>query len=98
VNESRTLIVSLSQPVAAIARNIEDNIKVLEEHKNIIESNSHVVDGLKNTLYMPSIDLELKYYGNPRTVCTGPQCGKLYKVGQTSLNMIIRTFFTIRVI
>lgn len=80
INEARRLISLLSKPLADISENVVKNIAVLKNQKLRIAQCSSDVELLKDNLYIPCITLEFQYFSQPRTVCAGDRCRKVYKI------------------
>ncbi|KAJ8984982.1 hypothetical protein NQ317_016893 [Molorchus minor] len=81
INEARRMIVQLSQPLAEITQLIHDNLFVLKRHQDNLNINTNSLDDLKKKLFMPVINLDVIKLTQPVTVCAGPQCAEIYKVG-----------------
>lgn len=74
LNDARRIVVNLTKPITEIARNIQDNIALLEDKKTELRSAKESQKELAKKLYMPIIDLEVQELGYPRTVCTSLTC------------------------
>ena len=76
LNDARRLIVALSRPLALITSTIQNNIGMIEQHRQeVLDSTKHKED-LTNKLYIPAIDLKTTPLNYPRTVCTAYSCVK----------------------
>ena len=84
VNEARRLIVTLTQPLAEIAQNIQDNIKVLDQRKQEILDNENNIQLLKGKLYIPELDLQVNTLPYPATICADKSCCTAYTVAGIS--------------
>lgn len=80
INESRRLIVQLSQPLADIANLIQINIVQLERQKELLNLHAGDVQKLKDNLYVPVTNIRVEELDRPRTVCTGAQCCEVIRV------------------
>ncbi|KAF2903724.1 hypothetical protein ILUMI_02432 [Ignelater luminosus] len=80
INESRRLIVQLSQPLADIANLIQINITQLERHKEQLSLHAGDVQKLKENLYVPVTNIRVEELDRPRTVCTDLKCCEVFQV------------------
>ena len=80
INEVRFLIEQLSTPIAKVSELIQDNIRLLDRHKERFNLETQTVDQLKTQLYIPCVDLEVKELEQPVTVCTDTKCADVVKV------------------
>jgi hypothetical protein len=74
VNNARVSIIQLTKPLADIAKNINDNIKVCENQKQRLEECKSDIQELKRNLYTPVIDIVSKPLAKSRTVCGHNEC------------------------
>ncbi|GAB6029627.1 hypothetical protein CHUAL_005365 [Chamberlinius hualienensis] len=81
VNQARDAIFNLSRPLSEIAKNIQQNLQVLNQRKQYIQDCQNDAEKLKDQLYMPTVTLEIKELDQPRTVCTGENCREPYQMG-----------------
>jgi hypothetical protein len=72
----------LTQPLADIAENIQDNLKILNQKQNEINQNVRDIDELNSKLFIPALDLKVMPFAEPRTVCKGPNCRQIYTIGK----------------
>ena len=80
INEVRFLIEQLTTPIAEVSELIQDNIRVLDKHQKSLQQEDQTLDQLKDQLYIPCVDLEVKELNQPVTVCTEPKCTEIVKV------------------
>lgn len=80
VNEARRIIIQLAKPLADIAENINDNIRILDRHKRSLEDKDNTVQTLNEKLYIPIINLRILEMKQPSTVCTSTKCSTAYRV------------------
>jgi hypothetical protein len=80
VNDARTVIIELSQPLAEIAQNIQNNLQVLEQHQQDVKNSSDDIEKCKANLYVPVLDLEVTTLSQPVTVCAASKCAEVYQV------------------
>lgn len=80
VNEARRLILQMAKPLADISEMINDNMNVLQRHKDNLEMENLSLEELKKQLYMPVITLEVIEQTQPVTVCASRICAEVYKV------------------
>ena len=74
------MIMGLTQPLAEISQNINDNLEVMERHMKEVELHSNNKKALQERMYVPVIELELIDLDQPRTVCAGAKCVTKNKV------------------
>ena len=84
VNEARFLIEQLATPLAEISELIQDNLLQLDRHKMNLSVENQSLNELKQKLYIPCVDLEVKVLNQPITVCTNTKCAEVLKVSFTS--------------
>lgn len=75
----------MAKPLADISEMINDNMNVLQRHKDNLEMENLSLEELKKQLYMPVINLEVIEQTKPVTVCTSRVCAEIYKVSLFSL-------------
>ncbi|XP_055341494.1 uncharacterized protein LOC129590346 [Paramacrobiotus metropolitanus] len=80
LNEARRMILSFTEPLAQITRNIQLNLKLADDKADEIKATKYSREELKRKLYVPVLDLEPVQLGFPRTVCISQKCIKM--VGQ----------------
>ncbi|KAJ3659869.1 hypothetical protein Zmor_011532 [Zophobas morio] len=80
VNEARFLIEQLATPLAEISELIQDNLLQLDRHKMNLSVENQSLNELKQKLYIPCVDLEVKVLNQPITVCTNTKCAEVLKV------------------
>ncbi|XP_055348945.1 uncharacterized protein LOC129595840 [Paramacrobiotus metropolitanus] len=80
LNEARRMILSFTEPLAQITRNIQVNLKLADDKADEIKATKYSREKLKRKLYVPVLDLEPVPLGFPRTVCISQKCIKM--VGQ----------------
>ncbi|GBG72765.1 hypothetical protein CBR_g12333 [Chara braunii] len=74
VNEARRLILRLSKPLGDTTRNIQLNLKIMNEKMKDIDFSAKHISDLKKQLMVPAVDLEYVALTQPHTVCTSPRC------------------------
>ncbi|KAJ3655992.1 hypothetical protein Zmor_015097 [Zophobas morio] len=87
INEVRFLIEQLTTPIAEVSELIQDNIRVLDKHQKSLQQEDQTLDQLKDQLYIPCVDLEVKELNQPVTVCTEPKCTEIVKVNNVTLRL-----------
>ncbi|XP_055341675.1 uncharacterized protein LOC129590459 [Paramacrobiotus metropolitanus] len=80
LNEARRMILSFTEPLAHITKNIQINLQLAEEKAEEIREREYSKRQLSQQLYVPVIDLESVPLGFPRTVCVSQKCIRV--VGQ----------------
>ncbi|XP_055347660.1 uncharacterized protein LOC129594838 isoform X2 [Paramacrobiotus metropolitanus] len=79
LNEARQFVLTLTEPLAHITKNIQTNILAAEEANEVLQREKSNKD-LQRKLYIPSIKLQHVPLSYTRTVCVAPKCTKI--VGQ----------------
>ncbi|XP_055353267.1 uncharacterized protein LOC129599148 [Paramacrobiotus metropolitanus] len=74
LNEARRMILSFTEPLAQITKNIQLNLKLADEKAEEIREAQYTKAQLSQQLYVPVIDLVTKPLGYPRTVCASRSC------------------------
>ena len=74
LNDTRRIVISLSNPIAKISQNIQTNIALLKDHEKEITSFQGSIQDLQKLLYIPYSDLKRRNLDYPRTVCTADKC------------------------
>ena len=81
MNEARRIIVSMSKPLAEVAKTINYNVQAAEEAKKQIDLTASHIKSLEKDLTFSGYDIEHVPLDFPRTVCTAPTCIKHVPVG-----------------
>ncbi|KAJ3655989.1 hypothetical protein Zmor_015094 [Zophobas morio] len=87
INEARFLIEQLTTPIAEVSELIQDNIRVLDKHQKSLQQEDQTLDQLKDQLYIPCVDLEVKELDEPVSVCTESSCTEIVKVNNVTLRL-----------
>ncbi|XP_055344932.1 uncharacterized protein LOC129592830 [Paramacrobiotus metropolitanus] len=74
LNEARRIILSFTEPLAAITLNIQTNLQMAQQKADEIEQNRYSKEQLTQQLYMPVLDLITVPLDHPRTVCVAQSC------------------------
>ncbi|KRT85610.1 hypothetical protein AMK59_2772 [Oryctes borbonicus] len=74
INEARRLILSLSEPLAHVAKNIDDNLRCIIRKQEELQDENKTVEELKKLLHYDMIRLKVIKLEHPRTVCTHQDC------------------------
>jgi hypothetical protein len=74
LSQARKVILELAKPIAEVARNIQLNIKTLEDKQSELNSTISTLKDLDDKLYIEQTDLDSEPLGFPRTVCTSSKC------------------------
>lgn len=81
INESRRIIMQLTQPLADITNLICDKVYALEHHTRKLQTDNQSLEQLKQSLYVPLVDIDVTPFDKPRTVCADKKCTSQYTVG-----------------
>ncbi|GJQ75236.1 hypothetical protein Trydic_g9835 [Trypoxylus dichotomus] len=74
INEARRLILTLSEPLAHVAKNIDDNLRCIIRKQEELQDENKTVEELKKLLHYEMIRIKVVDIGHPRTVCTHQDC------------------------
>ncbi|CAG2173909.1 unnamed protein product [Oppiella nova] len=88
LNNAKQNILLLTQPLADITKNISDNMKECERHKQRMKNFTGDITALKAQLYIPSLDIETIELDHPKTVCGDKDC-----CTQENINGTIKTHY-----
>jgi GTPase SAR1 family protein len=80
LNNSRSIVILLSKPLAEIERLIQQNIILIKEKQEEINNSDKTIEELRGKLYVPQMDIVPVKLGYPRTVCTNSNCVKISPV------------------
>ena len=79
LNGARRAILDLSRPIAEISKAIQRNIAVIDEKESEVVNEQMSKEELRNKLYIPAVDVDVKQLERPCTVCTARTCVKTVK-------------------
>ncbi|XP_055341853.1 uncharacterized protein LOC129590576 [Paramacrobiotus metropolitanus] len=77
LNEARRLILSFTEPLTHITKNIQLNLQLADDKAAEIRAFASSREALKEKLFVPIVDLEATQLGFPRTVCIAEKCIKM---------------------
>lgn len=80
INEARRLILNLSEPLALVAKNIDDNLRGLQKKQEELHDENKTVEDLRKMLHYDMIKIRVKKLDDPRTVCTHKDCTDVHIV------------------
>ena len=78
INKVRVLVEQLTTPIAEVSELIQDNLRLVDRHKEKLTLEDQSLEELKQQLHIPYIDLEVKELSHPVTVCM--KCADVVKV------------------
>ncbi|KAG4073896.1 hypothetical protein HA402_014101 [Bradysia odoriphaga] len=84
INDIRTKILNLRKPIALIAENISNEIRMCEKHEKKIEEFTGDIEELEKELYTPALDIKSRLLEHPITVCSHPDCCEKKSCGSTT--------------
>ena len=85
LNSARNIIVRLTEPLAEISRNIQQNLAIVLEKENAIKYAEERTKDLEKYLKIPEITLVRQSISYPRTVCTNKECVTYYKIDDVNV-------------
>ena len=74
LNEVRRLILEFTEPITEITKNIEENIRLAQAHKDLLNVENLSRKELISKLYVPTEVLEFRPLTQHRTICTSLKC------------------------
>lgn len=99
INEARRLIINLSKPLALVAKNIDDNLRIIGRQQTLLADKNKTIEELKQLLHFDMLRIEVVKIPHPKTVCTHTDCTEVLVVSTfTSINSRDITFNLLSII
>lgn len=80
LNNARKIAAELTEPIAHLSQNIEENINKIEQMKKELELDSFRRNNLATVLETTTTDLEKRPLKNPQMICTSKKCTEVITV------------------
>ncbi|CAG8597319.1 19908_t:CDS:2 [Dentiscutata erythropus] len=79
LNDARNVVLNLARPLAVMQQNIQTNVKMVEDHQNVIDNCIEFIQELKKRLYIPRQFLEPKQQDIPESESSIKGCKQRLK-------------------
>uniref|UniRef100_T1IKP8 Uncharacterized protein n=1 Tax=Strigamia maritima TaxID=126957 RepID=T1IKP8_STRMM len=88
LNDARQNIVCLTKPIADISKNIQQNLAIIKDKREMLSSTEANEKDLVKMLFVDIIKLETEPLNHPRTVCGAASCVEYHPAADGSVGAV----------